>query len=102
MIERRTVGVLILAMLFLGGCAKEAEVAVQTALPDPESNGAKLVKNFCSQCHGPPRPASHAAKEWPNILTRMNDRRMKLAMKPFSDVERVIILDYMQKHAGQS
>lgn len=40
-------------------------------LPDPTSTGAQLVSRYCSQCHGIPSPASHAAAEWEGTLRRM-------------------------------
>ena len=40
-------------------------------LPDPTSRGARLVPEYCAQCHGIPSPASHAASEWDATLRRM-------------------------------
>lgn len=40
-------------------------------LPDPGSSGAQLVARYCSQCHGIPSPASHAAEDWPATMRRM-------------------------------
>ena len=91
----------VLGLLLLVGCTQPASVA-SVGLPEPESPGAKAMQAVCSQCHGVPQPASHIAKDWPNVVTRMNNRRMMLAMKAISDEQRGIILDYLQKHAGQS
>ena len=100
MIER--VALCMIGLLCLFGCARGAAPVVSVALPEPDSAGAKLEKALCSQCHGAPQPSAHVAKEWPNVLTRMNDHRVMLAMKAISDEERAVILDYLQKHAGQS
>lgn len=43
-------------------------------LPDPESNGAKLLSQYCSQCHKIPSPRLHTDDEWPLVLTRMVER----------------------------
>lgn len=40
-------------------------------LPDAGSSGAQLVARYCSQCHGIPSPASHAAEDWPATMRRM-------------------------------
>jgi len=92
----------ILGLLLLIGCSEPAAPVAAVGLPEPESPGAKSMKAVCSQCHGVPQPTSHIAKDWPNIVARMNDHRIMLAMKAISDEQRVIILDYLQKHAGQS
>lgn len=40
-------------------------------LPDPNSEGARLVDRYCSQCHGIPSPASHSASDWVPVFRRM-------------------------------
>ncbi len=40
-------------------------------LPDPESSGAKLLSQYCSQCHRIPSPRLHTDQEWPYVLKRM-------------------------------
>lgn len=72
------------------------------ALPEPESAGAKLVKQYCANCHAPPLPVAHTAKEWPNVIYRMQERRRSKAYKRMPDEERSELLAYLQKHARQS
>ncbi len=43
-------------------------------LPDPESNGAKLLSQYCSRCHNVPSPRLHTNQEWPDVLKRMVKR----------------------------
>ena len=40
-------------------------------LPQPESRGARLMTQYCVQCHNLPNPAMHHATKWPIILNRM-------------------------------
>jgi cytochrome c5 len=40
-------------------------------LPQPESRGARLMSQYCVQCHNLPAPAMHHAAKWPAILDRM-------------------------------
>lgn len=40
-------------------------------LPDPQSRGAQLVIQFCSQCHSLPTPTMHSATDWPSVARRM-------------------------------
>ncbi|MDA8164089.1 MAG: hypothetical protein M0017_03510 [Desulfobacteraceae bacterium] len=46
-------------------------------LPDPDSEGARLLQEFCSQCHYLPGPGLHTAAQWPAVVSRMN-RRMQM------------------------
>lgn len=40
-------------------------------LPDPNSAGARLVVQHCSQCHDLPQPNMHSATDWPVVARRM-------------------------------
>lgn len=76
---------LVLASLIASGCARdEPEGAWVRAdmmtlpdgvpandLPAPDSRGARLAGEFCSQCHGVPSPKRHSASDWVPTLRRM-------------------------------
>jgi cytochrome c5 len=68
-------------------------------LPDPQSQGAKNVAEFCSQCHNIPSPAAHAATDWPSVTRRMWLRMdllpKNLAIKVPTMQERQVMLDYL-------
>lgn len=74
-------------------------------LPEPQSAGARLVNQYCTQCHGLPTPALHSAPGWSPVVGRMNARMQW--MKQNSDMgiaaptpeELKAILAYMQTHA---
>jgi len=40
-------------------------------LPERRSRGARLVVQYCVQCHNLPNPAMHHAAKWPAIFERM-------------------------------
>ena len=40
-------------------------------LPDPASQGATLVAQYCAQCHMLPSPSMHSATDWPGVVRRM-------------------------------
>ena len=40
-------------------------------LPDPQSRGAQLVVQYCTQCHSLPTPTMHSATDWPSVARRM-------------------------------
>jgi hypothetical protein len=40
-------------------------------LPAPKSRGARLLVQYCVQCHNLPNPAMHQAAKWPAIFERM-------------------------------
>lgn len=72
-------------------------------LPDPTSEGAKLVAQFCTDCHNLPTPPEHSATEWPTIVRRMW-LRMDIVAPRFhisvpSTAERVVIMQYLIDNA---
>lgn len=76
-----------------------------SALPEPDSRGARLVARYCSQCHGIPSPARQSAEDWEPTVRRMVDRMEHMARMPMhrieapSDEEEQAILAYLQAHA---
>jgi len=82
------------------------------SLPEPESLGAQLLRNQCTQCHGLVAPGQHAVQDWPAIVDRM-DRRMQMmaqgrmgmmrhSIKPLTSAEGQALLDYLQRHSFQA
>lgn len=81
-------------------------------LPDPQSEGARLLNNYCTQCHNLPGPGMHTAEEWPSVVDRMNQRMQMMgghgmmgmmmgSIEAPSESEVKAIVDYLQGHAQQ-
>ena len=79
-------------------------------LPDPESEGAKLLLRYCTQCHNLPSPAMHTSEEWPDVAQRMFSRLRMMSgmreewmgmmwMKAPSAEEQEIIVAYLKAHS---
>jgi len=72
-------------------------------LPDPSSEGAQFLRQYCTACHALPSPATHSATDWPVVLRRMWLRTEGVAQDfnlPVPDPrERVVILNYLLEHA---
>ncbi len=81
-------------------------------LPDPQSEGARLLTYYCTQCHNLPSPAMHTAEEWPAVVQRMVARMTMMSrmggmgMMPQiaapSRKQQDTILSYLQSHALQA
>lgn len=71
------------------------------ALPDGQQLGAKLMGDYCTQCHGLPHPSMHAESEWPAVAGRMYQRmqRFRGRVSAPSESEFVAIVAYLQEHA---
>ena len=79
-------------------------------LPEPGSRGARLVVQYCVQCHNLPNPAMHQAEKWPAIFERMVVRMrgrgnmgelmhdMMAGVEAPSVAEAEILLAYLRKH----
>jgi hypothetical protein len=82
-----------------------------SALPEPESRGARLTLRYCVQCHNLPNPAMHHAAKWPSIVERMVERMegrgnlgevmagMMAGVKAPSSEETAALVAYLQRHA---
>jgi len=87
-----------LVAAFLSACGDSAENA-KHMLPEAGSQGAVIYEKFCSDCHAPPRIASHKPDEWLNIVERMQAHRIMKAYNPLTDEEKSTLLEYLKKHS---
>ena len=74
-------------------------------LPEPDSDGARGVARYCTQCHGVPPPTLHTALEW-QALTRTMARHMErsdtpipMCATPIPAADLEVVRDYLQRHA---
>jgi hypothetical protein len=80
-------------------------------LPAPASQGARLLVEYCVQCHNLPNPAMHHPAKWPPIFERMVVRmrgkgnmgelmhEMMAGVQAPSEEEAGVLLAYLQKNA---
>ena len=80
-------------------------------LPEPRSEGARLVQRYCVQCHNLPNPAMHHAAKWPPIVARMAKRMrgggnmgrlmadMMAGVAAPSPKEQQTLVAYLRRHA---
>lgn len=68
-------------------------------VPEPDSPGAALFQQTCSQCHALPDPKQHTASEWPAVVERMR-KNMEVMGKPvILDKQRNEIVSYLSRHS---
>ena len=80
-------------------------------LPNAKSRGARLLVQYCVQCHNLPNPAMHHAAKWPGIFERMAVRMrgkgnlgelmqdMMAGVEAPSVDEAETLLAYLRKHS---
>ena len=97
MVEQR---ILRAAMLSLPPAGVKPE-----SLPDPTAPGARLLQQYCTQCHALPSPAMHGAQDWPFVTRKMwlfiDQLQGELGVQSLSTVERVQLLNYLTANALQ-
>lgn len=76
-------------------------------LPESDTAGARLVTQYCTQCHGLPSPKQHSEAGWPATVVRMNTRMQWMSrnnspmnIKAPSEEELVTLIGYLKKHAS--
>ena len=75
------------------------------SLPQPHSEGARLMQHYCTQCHGLPGPGLHTATGWPAVVARMVARERMMSDQDMMGIqapsakEQATLLAYLQKHA---
>jgi len=89
---------IVLFALAVGAC-ESLQSENKIVLPASDSDGAHMVKKYCSDCHAPPSPLTHTAKEWPNVLYRMQEHRRMKAYGLIGEGEQAILLEYLETYA---
>lgn len=91
--------------MMMGGAMPRALDPAQ--LPEPSAAGAKLVAQYCTQCHGLPSPMQHSSAGWPATVARMNVRmqwmsRNNSPMNISAPTEKELrtLTTYLEKHAA--
>ena len=76
-----------------------------TYVPEADSGGAKLVNQYCTQCHGLPTPQQHTAEGWPPVVLRMHTRMQwmhthsTMPIRAPTQADLQTIVAYLQQHA---
>ena len=83
---------IVLIALFMMACA-----GAQT-IPEPESPGARLFKQRCTQCHGLPGPKRHTAEQWGGLLVMMEGFMRERDIE-FPAQEKKLIQEYLFRNA---
>jgi cytochrome c5 len=81
-----------LALLVLAG-------ACATALPDPESSGARLYATRCNGCHRLYAPRVLTGTMWEMQVDRMQREMSVRGVAPLTAEERSVLLAYLKAHA---
>ena len=92
-------GSILVFFVFLFNACTSEEPLKDVPLPDANSDGAKIMVTFCSECHAPPQPSTHMKDEWDNIVQRMQDHRTVKGMPDLSADERRTLISYLVAHA---
>jgi hypothetical protein len=93
--------------MMMGRRAPPAAAAGSARPPEPASEGATLMNEYCTQCHSLPRPEQHTASGWPPVLQRMATRMQWIAQNSTMPIavpsrpELQAITEYLQKHAAK-
>jgi len=88
----------VMFLMLVAGC-ELPQTQTKISLPEPKSEGAQMMKKYCADCHAPPSPLVHTAKEWPNVIYRMQERRRMKAYDLIAEPEQIILLEYLEKYA---
>ena len=74
-------------------------------LPEPDSDGARQVAIYCTQCHATPPPSLHTAAEWRGLASAMkrhmarSDTPVPICVTPVPEADTPTLLDYLRRHA---
>ena len=78
----------------LAGCHQEP-------LPEQDSYAGQLYMRRCGQCHAPYNPHVLTAAMWEVQVPKMEEKINQAGLPPLEAAQKQVILDYLQRNAGQ-
>jgi len=78
-----------------------AAVGCDARLPDPESAGARVMRERCGGCHRVYAPSGMTFEMWQVQVARMRERFAQAGRPWLVPEEERALLDYLRTHAGQ-
>jgi cytochrome c5 len=70
-------------------------------VPAPDTVGAALFQQTCSQCHALPDPKQHMAVEWSVVVNRMRQNMKSMGRREITDQEAKDITAYLEQGAQE-
>jgi hypothetical protein len=64
------------------------DASQRQGLPSLDSPGGRLYARTCARCHVLPDPRQHTAKQWPDVVARM-ERYIAQARQPLPDKDEI-------------
>ena len=84
----------------MGGQTVDRHSAAQSENAAP--GASELVYRYCSNCHAEPAPTQHRARDWPNVVRRMEAYMRSRGWSTPNNSQRQLIDEYLQKHAADA
>lgn len=67
--------------------------------PDLDTAAGRAFGTFCAQCHAPPDPQQHTAKEWPAAVARMRRHMADMGKAVPDETATREILEFLQRNS---
>jgi hypothetical protein len=92
-LPRIFVGFAAILFVALAGCHQEP-------LPEQDSYAGQLYLRRCGQCHAPYNPHAMTAAMWEIQVPKMEEKIRQAGLAPLEPAQKQVILDYLQRNAG--
>jgi len=89
---RRFLALLAVFALMFAGCQKP--------LPEQDSYAGQLYVRRCGQCHAPYNPHAITAAMWEIQVPKMEAKIAQAGLPPLEPSQKLTILDYLRRNAG--
>lgn len=75
------------------------QALASATVPAPDTVGAALFQQTCSQCHALPDPKQHMAVEWSVVVNRMRQNMKSMGRREITDQDAKDITAYLEQVA---
>lgn len=96
---RRAAGGAVLAVFIAAAAACDRDDGAASAGHGAETDTSPLMQRWCADCHLPPSAATHKARDWHNIVTRMQRHRLAGGLPGITPADFEQLVAYLERHA---
>lgn len=89
---------LTLAVLALASC-DQGKTHIVLDYPGMDTHEFRVFSTQCADCHAPPKPNTHTAAEWPNVIARMQQHRIQRSIAPIPADKMASVRHYLEQYA---
>lgn len=97
---RTVIALLLCAVAACGDRREDGDAVTNVEQGAAASDSSALMQQWCADCHLPPPAASHKARDWRNVVMRMQKHRLAGGLADIGPQDMEKLISYLEANAS--